>query len=115
MNQYKIIELTREDVRRKNYGNIFDKLKQVAESVKGDIVVDMGQLSSIDSTVITLLLHMHTKASDRKEELFLVNMNDDVYELLEIVGVSKIIAHYDTLDDYIKSRGKEETECYSLK
>ncbi|MDD5654721.1 MAG: STAS domain-containing protein, partial [Candidatus Omnitrophica bacterium] len=56
-------------------------------------------LSYINSTGIYNLLHCYTKAKEKGGYVKLVAVNDNIKEILDMIGVTKLLTPYPTLQD----------------
>ncbi|MET7436219.1 STAS domain-containing protein [Streptomyces sp. NPDC004082] len=60
-------------------------------------VIDLGEVSFMDSTGLNLLLDVHLAASNDGGWVRLANVSERVSRILEIVGVNQVIPVYATL------------------
>jgi anti-anti-sigma factor len=63
------------------------------------IVADFKQLRYVNSTGLGVLLHFNKTAKDKGGCFKIVNLNEDVYEIIEIIGAASLLDIYDELDE----------------
>ena len=64
-----------------------------------NLIADLSGLSYINSTGIYNLLHCYTKAKEKGGYVKLVAVNDNIKEILDMIGVTKLLTPYPTLQD----------------
>jgi len=73
---------------------------------KKNIVVDMGELSFVNSSGLGILISGFTSARKNGGDLKLANINNKVEGLLSITKLNQIFEQYDSVEDAVKSYGK---------
>jgi anti-anti-sigma factor len=69
------------------------------------IVADFKQLRYVNSTGLGVLLHFNKSAREKGGCFKIVNLNEDVYEIIEIIGAASLLDIYDELDEAIAALG----------
>ncbi len=76
------------DLDTTNVNGILDQLVGILNSDDICCVIgDMEELRYVNSTGIGVLLHFNKVAKDKDRSFILANMNDNVYEIMNIIGV----------------------------
>jgi len=65
------------------------------------IVADFKQLRYVNSTGLGVLLHFNKSAKERGGCFKIANLNEDVYEIIEIIGAASLLDIYDELNEAI--------------
>jgi anti-anti-sigma factor len=65
------------------------------------IVADFKQLRYVNSTGLGVLLHFNKSAKEKDGCFKIVNLNEDVYEIIEIIGAASLLDIYDEMDEAI--------------
>ncbi len=67
------------------------------------IVADFEKLRYVNSTGLGILLHFSKSAKEKGGSFKIVNVNENVYEIIEIIGATTLLEIYDELDEAIDS------------
>ncbi|WP_411115818.1 STAS domain-containing protein [Streptomyces sp. 058-1L] len=67
------------------------------------ILLDLGSVTTIDSSGIGELVSAYTRATNRGAKLKLVNLPPKIYDLLAITQLITVFDVYDTEDEAVKS------------
>ena len=110
------IELTFENIRGKQGAklirfigdldatNIETVLEQVFNLFKEgtiNIVADFKELRYVNSTGLGILLHFSKTAKEKGGCFKFANINENVYEIIEIIGATTLLEIYDDLDEAV--------------
>lgn len=97
-----------------NFEGNFDKfgLEKVRENIEDLIekcetpylVFNFSQLNFINSESIGFLLTLHSRLIKKDKKLVLLQARSNVKDVLEVIGMFKIIPHYDSLAEFEQSR-----------
>lgn len=68
-----------------------------------NIIMDLNELSFMDSSGIGLVMGRYRNASDRRGKLSIACENESIKRILDMSGLLKIIKLYPTLDIAIKN------------
>ncbi len=92
------------DLDTTNVNGILDDLVAVLNSEDVKYVIgDMEELRYVNSTGIGVLLHFNKVAKDKGSVFTLVNMNDNVYEIMNIIGATSVVKIYDTVEEVLEN------------
>jgi anti-anti-sigma factor len=110
------IELTLEDLRGRhnaklirfigdldatNIDFVLEKICNLLNDGIVNIVADFKQLRYINSTGLGILLHFSKTAKEKGGCFRIANINENVYEIIEIIGAATLLQIYDDLDEAI--------------
>jgi anti-sigma B factor antagonist len=68
-----------------------------------NLVADFRKLRYVNSTGLGILLHISKVAKERGGHFKIAEVNENVYEIIEIIGANTLLDIYDTMDDAIAS------------
>ena len=68
-----------------------------------NIVADFEKLRYVNSTGLGILLHFSKSAKEKGGCFKIANVNENVYEIIEIIGATTLLDIYDELDEAINS------------
>ncbi len=72
---------------------LFHEVMQKVETYNSkELVLDFDRLEFIDSTGVRALVDLLKQAEDKKQKLVIMNINDQVYNILELIGVMQLFA-----------------------
>ena len=71
-----------------------------------NIVADFSKLRYVNSTGLGILLHFSKSAQEKNGCFKIANVNENVYEIIEIIGAMSLLEIYDDLDEAIASLKK---------
>jgi len=95
------------DLDTTNVNGILDELVGILNEENIDCVIgDMENLRYVNSTGIGVLLHFNKVAKDKDGVFILANMNDNVYEIMNIIGATSVMKIYDTVEEVLENFGK---------
>jgi len=112
------IELIMEDIRGKhnarlirfigdldatNIDLVLEKIFNLLNDGIVNIVADFKQLRYVNSTGLGILLHFSKTAKEKGGCFNIVNINENVYEIIEIIGAATLLQIFDDLDEAIAS------------
>ena len=86
--------------------NVELALKQVTELFETGftkIIADFKLLRYVNSTGLGILLHISRAAKEKNGCFKIANINENVYEIIEIIGATSLLEIYDDLDRAIAS------------
>ncbi len=110
------IELSFEDVRGKrntklirftgdldatNIEFVLDRVSSTINEGAVNIVADFKQLRYVNSTGLGILLHFSKTAKENGGCFKIANINENVYEIIEIIGATTLLDIYDDLEEAI--------------
>ncbi|MDD5674288.1 MAG: STAS domain-containing protein [Chitinivibrionales bacterium] len=68
-----------------------------------NIVADFTKLRYVNSTGLGILLHFSKAAKEKGGSFKISNVNENVYEIIEIIGASSLLQIYDDVDAAVAS------------
>ncbi len=68
-----------------------------------NIVADFEKLRYVNSTGLGILLHFSKSAKEKGGCFKIANVNENVYEIIEIIGATTLLEIYDDIDEAINS------------
>ena len=110
------IELIYEDIRGKNNAKLVHfvgdldatNVETVLEKVCNlyndgyiNLVADFQKLRYVNSTGLGILLHFSKTAKEKGGNFKIANINENVYEIIEIIGATSLLDIYDELDEAV--------------
>ena len=81
------------------------KTLELLEAHETRIILDLGQLTYIDSTGISALVRAYTLVKSRSGSMKLVHLTKRVYDVLRITRLSSVFEIYDDLQKALASFG----------
>lgn len=81
------------------------QIEEVVDSVYDEkyVVFNFENLEFINSESIGFLLMLHTRLVKKEKKLILVNAVDHVKDVLDVIGMLKIIDYYPDIDEFEKT------------
>jgi anti-sigma B factor antagonist len=110
------IELSFEDVRGKpgaklvrfigdldatNIETVLEKVCNLINDGAIHLIADFRQLRYVNSTGLGILLHFSKTAREKGGCFKIAEINENVYEIIEIIGATTLLEIYDDLDEAI--------------
>jgi anti-sigma B factor antagonist len=89
--------------------NVESTLDQVTKLIRDgyvQIVSDFRNLRYVNSTGLGILLHFSKTAKEKNGCFKIANVNDNVYEIIEIIGANTLLDIYDSVEEAIASLSK---------
>lgn len=84
-----------------NLGNIEKYLDPIVGGSHKAVLLYSSGLTYINSSVIGYFAKMHNSFLDNSQEFAFVSVNESLFEILDLVGMTNIINSYDTVDEAI--------------
>lgn len=81
------------------------QIEEVVDSVKDEnyLVFNFEHLEFINSESIGFLLMLHTRLVKKMKKLVIVHAIDHVKDVLDVIGMLKIIEYYPTIEEFEKN------------
>ena len=110
------IDLVYEDIRGKDNAKLIrfigdldaTNVETVLEKVCGlfsegiiNLIADFKKLRYVNSTGLGILLHFSKSAKEKGGSFKIANINENVYEIIEIIGATSLLEIYDELEEAI--------------
>jgi len=89
--------------------NVESTLDQVTRLIKDGyvhLVADFRNLRYVNSTGLGILLHFSKTARERNGAFKIANVNDNVFEIIEIIGANTLLDIYDSVEEAVRSMQK---------
>ncbi|MBN1308475.1 MAG: STAS domain-containing protein [Chitinispirillaceae bacterium] len=108
------IELSFEDIRGKQHATlihfigdldatnielVLEKVFNLINEGTVNIIADFKQLRYVNSTGLGILLHFSKTAREKGGCFKIANINENVYEIIEIIGATTLLEIYDDVDE----------------
>ncbi len=68
-----------------------------------NILADFKDLRYVNSTGLGILLHFSKSAKEKGGSFKVSNVNENVYEIIDIIGATTLLEIYDTTEDAVAS------------
>jgi anti-anti-sigma factor len=103
-NSYTIVRFIG-DIDKAGLAAIKDDLDSTIEGLKtGSLVFDFQEMNFINSEGIGYLLTVYYRLLKKEKKLYLVNCSERVKDVLNVIGMTKIVECYDSLETFEKSQ-----------
>lgn len=66
-----------------------------------NLIADFKKLRYVNSTGLGILLHFSKSAKEKGGSFKIANINENVYEIIEIIGATSLLEIYDELEEAI--------------
>ena len=86
--------------------NVEQALKQVTDLFDAGftkIVADFKKLRYVNSTGLGILLHISRVVKEKEGCFKIANINENVYEIIEIIGATSLLEIHDTVENAVAS------------
>lgn len=70
---------------------------------KEDILIDLSELTFIDSSSLGIIVVYYTKSEKNSRHFALLNINSDIMQMFKITGLDKRIKIFNSFEDAVKS------------
>jgi anti-anti-sigma factor len=89
------------DLDATNVETVLEKVCNLLADGYINIVADFKKLRYVNSTGLGILLHFSKSAKEKGGSFRISNVNENVYEIIEIIGATTLLEIYDELEDAI--------------
>ncbi len=86
-----------------NIESVAQKVDDVLSSGINNIIADFNKLRYLNSTALGHIINFNKKAKNLGGSFVLVNVNENVYEIFDIVGATSILSFFDSADEAISA------------
>lgn len=93
------------DLDATNIESVLEKICSLINKGTVNIVADFKQLRYVNSTGLGILLHFSKTAKEKGGCFKIVNVNENIYEIIEIIGATTLLEIYEDVDEAITSLG----------
>ncbi len=94
----KIIELDG-DLDATNVESALEQITSLMNEGVVKIIADFTKLSYVNSTGLGILLHFSKMAKEKDGCFKITNVNEHVYEIIEIIGANTLLEIYDNVEE----------------
>ena len=91
------------DLDATNVQKVLEKVSTFFSEGKVHIVADFSNLRYVNSTGLGILFHLNKSAKEKSGHFKIANVNESVFEIVEIIGATSILEIYDTVDEALAS------------
>jgi anti-anti-sigma factor len=98
----KIVEFVG-DLDATNVESVLEKIVALMNDGTVKLVADFEKLRYVNSTGLGILLHFSKMAKEKDGCFKIANVNEHVYEIIEIIGATTLLEIYDNTEEAIKS------------
>jgi len=85
-----------------------ERIKRLVEEGRTRIILNLADLSYLDSVGLSSLVASYTSARKQGGDLKLLQLTKKIHNLLQITRLSTVFEIYDTLEDAVRSFGPQE-------
>ena len=85
-----------------------ERIKRLVEEGRMRIILNLADLSYLDSVGLSSLVASYTSARKQGGDLKLLQLTKKIHNLLQITRLSTVFEIYDTLEDAVRSFGPQE-------
>ncbi len=72
------------------------------------LVFDLGELDLLNSHAVGYFENIQQRISTTEKQMALVNANEEIFEILEFIGLAKLIATYEAEEKFLEAMTKGE-------
>jgi anti-anti-sigma factor len=91
------------DLDATNVQTVLERICNLFSEGKIHIVADFAKLRYVNSTGLGILLHLSKSAKEKAGSFKIANVNENVFEIVEIIGATSLLEIYDTVEEAIAS------------
>lgn len=91
------------DLDATNVETVLEKICNLLNEGYINIIADFKKLRYVNSTGLGILLHFSKTAKEKSGSFKIANINENVYEIIEIIGATSLLEIYDELEEAIKA------------
>lgn len=85
-----------------------EKIEPLVEGDHSYLVLDLGELDLMSSRAVGYLENIHRKLEATEKRLAFVNANEEVQEILELIGLAKLVQMFEAEENFLEAMGNEE-------
>jgi anti-anti-sigma factor len=91
------------DLDATNVETVVEKIFNLLNDGYVNIVADFEKLRYVNSTGLGILLHFSKSAQEKGGTFKIANVNENVYEIIEIIGATSLLEIYEELDEAVEA------------
>ena len=89
------------DLDATNVETVLEKVCSLLSEGIINLIADFKKLRYVNSTGLGILLHFSKSAREKGGSFKIANINENVYEIIEIIGATSLLEIYDELEEAI--------------
>lgn len=89
------------DLDATNVEEVLEKIVNLLNEGHVNVVADFKKLRYVNSTGLGILLHFSKSAKEKGGSFRIANVNENVYEIIEIIGATTLLDIYDEVDEAV--------------
>jgi anti-sigma B factor antagonist len=89
------------DLDATNVETVLEKICNLFNDGFINIIADFKRLRYVNSTGLGILLHFSKSAREKGGGFKIANVNENVYEIIEIIGATTLLEIYDEIDEAV--------------
>lgn len=89
------------DLDATNVETVLEKVCNLFNEGFVNLIADFKKLRYVNSTGLGILLHFSKSAKEKGGSFKIANVNENVYEIIEIIGAASLLEIYDELDEAV--------------
>jgi anti-anti-sigma factor len=89
------------DLDATNVESVLEKITNLLYDGQVQVVADFKKLRYVNSTGLGILLHFSKAAREKGGCFKIANVNENVYEIIEIIGAMSLLEIYDEVEDAV--------------
>ena len=91
------------DLDATNVEDVVEKIFALMNDGDINIIADFSDLRYVNSTGLGILLHFSKTAKEKDGSFKICNVNENVFEIIDIIGATTLLEIFDTVDDAVAS------------
>ncbi len=91
------------DLDATNSDNVCDQITEMINNGIINLVADFNKLRYVNSTGLGVLLHINKTAKEKGGSFKISNVNENVYEIIEIIGATALLEIFDSVEEALKT------------
>lgn len=84
----------------RNIAHIRQYFERIEEMTPPEVAIDMGEVTLVDSSAITMLINFQRRIIQKDGRLVLFGMRPDIAEIFSILGIEKLFRICTTDDEF---------------
>jgi anti-anti-sigma factor len=91
------------DLDATNVETVIEKIFNLLNDGFINIIADFEKLRYVNSTGLGILLHFSKSAKEKSGSFKIANVNENVYEIIEIIGATSLLEIFDDVKEAVDS------------
>lgn len=90
-----------------NYRSIEEDIfQQIKDNSSNSVVIDLSKIPALFSSGVGVIMRIHSLSKEHNKDLYLVNANDKVEDVMETMGLDSVLKIYPTEDAFKADQDK---------